>query len=501
MAKHRSKPAGPVGPGSAQRFAVAALCVLAAVGSVANAQTVDDDGSDTTSDVQTAPSGSPVGDPAAIAATTIMEPGSTVPTSAPALPPVDDAANDEKLQETLLLQELRRQNQRERTVDDVKTASTPKTDDDGIAIGTMRLRTSLSQSYGYEQQKTNTDNRKRNYLETELKGTLTSDWSLHQLTITGDGVWQKNLNGELEEDPTASLDAELRLDLSNDTTVTLKAGYDFQREDANDPNAITGATAQSGVHTFSTGIEASHDIGILRGTAGLDLSRSIYTAAKLADGTSLSQSDRNADTVTGTARLGYELSPALIPFLEASAGRTFYDKTEDSEGYKRSYNTYSAVAGVEFDGGEKLSGELAAGYEFSDFDDDRLDTISGLKVEGKLLWSPMRGTTLATTLTTKVEPSSSGAVSGSTLYTMNNTLSREIRDDLVARLTGNTTFRAYPSDSTGTNQFIWSVGGGLTWSLSRYLELGGDVTYQYTDNQTGSDVEDLTAKIGLTLKR
>ncbi|MGR6467968.1 outer membrane beta-barrel protein [Rhizobium sp. PAMB 3182] len=485
--------------------------MLTAVGSPANAQTAPDDGSDVTDDFQTSTStlsfddattssaGTASGTATAGTGATATGTAARAETLAPAT--ADSDAIDPSSLDTAQIQELRRQNLREGTVDNLKTASTPKADDDGISLGTMRLRTSLSQSYGYEQQKSDTDNRKRNYLETELKGTLTSDWSLHQLTITGDGIWQKNLNGELEENPSASLDAELRLDLSNDTTVTLKAGYDFQREDANDPNAITGATAQSGVHTFSTGIEASHDIGILRGTAGLDLSRTIYTAAKLADGTSLSQSDRNADTVTGTARLGYELSPALIPFLEASAGRTFYDKTEDSAGYRRSYNTYSAVAGVEFDGGEKLSGELAAGYELSDFDDDRLDTISGLKVEGKLLWSPMRGTTLATTLTTKVEPSSSGAVSGSTLYTMNNTLSREIRDDLVARLTGNTTFRAYPSDSTGTNQFIWSVGGGLTWSLSRYLELGGDVTYQYTDNQTGSDVEDLTAKIGLTLKR
>lgn len=475
--------------------------MLTAVGFTANAQTAPDDGSDTTNDVQTAPSGSPVGDPAAIAATTIMEPGSTVPPSATPLPPVDDAANDEKLQDMLRLQELRRQNERERTVDDVKTASTPKTDDDGIAIGTMRLRTSLTQSYGYEQQKTDSETRRRNYLETEMKGTLTSDWSRHQLTITGDGIWQKNINGDLEEDPSASLDAELRLDLSNDTTLNLKAGYDFMREDTNDPNAVSGASAQSGVHTFSAGVSASHDLGILRGTAGLDLSRSIYTAAKLSDGTSLSQSDRNANTVTATARLGYELSPALIPFIEASAGRTIYDKTMDSSGYKRSYNSYSAMAGIEFDGGEKLSGELAAGYELSDFDDGRLQTIGGLKVEGSLLWSPMRGTSVATTLTTKVEPSTAGGESGSTLYIMNSTLNREIRDDLVARLTGSTSYRAYPSDSTGVNQFIWSVGAGLTWSLNRYLELGGDVTYQYTDNDTGSDTEDLIAKIGLTLKR
>lgn len=159
------------------------------------------------------------------------------------------------------------------------------------------------------------------------------------------------------------------------------------------------------------------------------------------------------------------------------------------------------MAGVAFDGGEKLSGELAAGYELSDFDDGRLQTIGGLKVEGNLLWSPLRGTTVSTTLSTKVEPSTTGGESGSTIYAMNSTLNRQVRDDLVARLTGSTSYRTYPSESTASNEMIWSVGGGLTWTINRYLELAGDVTYQYTDRETGADTEDLIAKIGLTLKR
>jgi hypothetical protein len=506
MAKHRSKPAGPVASQSAQLFAVAAFCALIAGGSGANAQTVAGDGTNVNGGSQASGSTLTFGDTSGSTAT--ATPGTdaatadaATATAAPAPSADGSDTNDPTLLDTAELEELKRQNLREGSVDNLKTASTPKEDDDGISLGTMRLRTSLTQSYGYEQQKTDAEDHKRHYLETEMKGTLTSDWSRHQLTISGDGVWQKNLSGDLEESPSASLDAELRLDLSNDTTLNLKAGYDFSREDTNDPNAIDGASAQSGVHTFSTGISASRNLGVLRGTAGIDLSRTIYTAAKLSDGTSLSQSDRDANTVTGTARLGYELSPALIPFIEASVGRTIYDQTTDSSGYKRSYNSYSAMAGVAFDGGEKLSGELAAGYELSDFDDGRLQTIGGLKVEGNLLWSPLRGTTLSTTLSTKVEPSTTGGESGSTIYAMNSTLNRQVRDDLVARLTGSTSYRTYPSDSTAANQMVWSVGGGLTWTINRYLELAGDVTYQYTDRETGADTEDLIAKIGLTLKR
>lgn len=340
MAKHRSKSAFPVGSGTAQRLAVAAFCALIAAGSNAHAQTAATAagyGANVNGGSQA--SGSPLTFGDASGSTTTATPGTDVATAdattgtgAPAPSADGSDANDPNLLDTAELEDLKRQNLREGSVDNLKTASTPKEDDDGISLGTMRLRTSLTQSYGYEQQKTDAEDHKRHYLETEMKGMLTSDWSRHQLTISGDGVWQKNLSGDLEESPSASLDAELRLDLSNDTAVSLKAGYDFSREDTNDPNAIDGASAQSGVHTFSTGISASRNLGVLRGTAGIDLSRTIYTAAKLSDGTSLSQRDRDANTVTGTARLGYELSPALIPFIEASVGRTIYDQTTDSSG-------------------------------------------------------------------------------------------------------------------------------------------------------------------------
>ncbi len=68
-------------------------------------------------------------------------------------------------------------------------------------------------------------------------------------------------------------------------------------------------------------------------------------------------------------RVGYELSPALIPFIEANIGRTVYDETQDSAGYERSGHSYGAKVGVEVDLGEKLKGEVGVGYEMADFED------------------------------------------------------------------------------------------------------------------------------------
>ncbi|MGO7428990.1 outer membrane beta-barrel protein, partial [Rhizobium ruizarguesonis] len=77
------------------------------------------------------------------------------------------------------------------------------------------------------------------------------DWGRHQLTVTSEGAWQKNVSGEGEEQPSFKINSDLRLDLPDDTTAHLIAGYNFYREDTDDPDAITNAAQQSDVQEFS----------------------------------------------------------------------------------------------------------------------------------------------------------------------------------------------------------------------------------------------------------
>ncbi len=171
---------------------------------------------------------------------------------------------------------------------------------------------------------------------------MTSDWDRHALTVTGEGVWQKNLSGNGAEQPNVDINADLRLDLPADTTAHITAGYQFFREDTSDPNAIAGASKQSAVNQFDAGASLERDFGLLRGTTAVALTRTVYSDATLSDGTQVTLSDRNQTAGTWRGRIGYELSPALIPFLEADLGKTVYDQSRDSDGYARSDQSYGA---------------------------------------------------------------------------------------------------------------------------------------------------------------
>ncbi|CAK7257664.1 MULTISPECIES: outer membrane beta-barrel protein [unclassified Shinella] len=369
----------------------------------------------------------------------------------------------------------------------------------GIRVGTFVLRPSITQSLGHERTKSG-GTTSRTYSQTGFRGVLTSDWSRHQLTIDAEGIYQRNISGTGETEPQARINSDLRLDLSDDTIANLTAGYSFEREDSSDPNAIDGASAQSGVHGFTAGARVQRDFGAIRGMIGAEIEREVYGSAKLANGAKLRLSDRNFTEGTLTGRIGFELSPALIPYLEASIARSIYDEKRDSLGYERSSSTLGGRAGVEIDLGEKLRGDLGMGYKRAAFDDSRLKSIAALTLDGSVIWSPQRGTELRLGLGTQIEPSTTAGQSGYVDYATTAELTHELRENLVARLSGAYTWRDF-SSSGGADQNVYRVGTSLTWDLNRWLALTGDVSYELTRPSRGTDTGITRAGIGLVLRR
>ncbi|MBX4928028.1 outer membrane beta-barrel protein [Rhizobium binae] len=421
-------------------------------------------------------------------------------------PAIADAQPGDEITGSILDEDMRRLNTREARVDEtlpgrraaesVSTAETP-----GIPLGTFVLRPSVTQSINTETTKDGDTRQRRAFLETDAAATLTSDWGRHQLSVTSEGAWQKNISGEGEEQPSFKINGDLRLDLPQDTVAHLTAGYNFYREDTDDPDAIANATQQSDVQEFSVGASVQRDFGILRGTTALALTRSIYSDATLASGATVTLSDRNQTTGTLRGRVGYELSPALIPFIEATVGRTLYDETRDSAGYERSGHSYGAKAGVEVDLGEKLKGEVGVGYERADFEDDRLSSIDTATLDASLLWSPIRGTDVNLDLQTSIQPTTTAGESGYVSHALTTTVTHQLRDNLVGTMIGGVVWRDYPTDSTINDELVYTAATGLTWNINRYLDLTSTLGYELTTRKEGDDSQQWRAGIGLKLKR
>ncbi|QWW67213.1 outer membrane beta-barrel protein [Rhizobium sp. WYJ-E13] len=419
--------------------------------------------------------------------------------------PASATQPDDEITGAILDEDMRRLNTREPRFDETSTRKVPGSasteETPGIPLGSFVLRPSVTQTINSEITKDGGTKKSRGFLETDMGATLTSDWSRHQLTVTSEGAWQKNISGEGEEQPSFKIDGDLRLDLSRDTVGHITGGYNFYREDTDDPDAIANADQQSDVQEFTGGASIEHDFGILRGTAAVALSRSIYSDATLSNGTTVSLSDRNQTTGTVRGRIGYELSPALIPFIEASVGKTNYDERTDSSGYQRSGDSYGAKGGVQVDMGEKLKGEVAVGYATADFDDNRLKSIDTATLDASLLWSPIRGTNVNLDLQTSIQPSTSAGESGYVSHQLTTTVDHQLRDNLVATVIGGVTLRDYPSGSTISDETVYTASSGLVWNINRYLDFTNTLGYELTTRKEGDDSQQWRAGVGLKLKR
>lgn len=336
--------------------------------------------------------------------------------------------------------------------------------------------------------------------ETILRLRGVSDWSRHSAAFDAYGSLRESISGQSLDEKEFGIRGTTVIELGNEFRALAGAGYVIKPESASSPVVIEG-TASRPIRQILTGnLGLEKDVGKLRLGIDGNVERDWYGDAELSSGGTLSQKERDATLATLNLRTGYEISPALTPFVEVEVGRRFYDEKQDASGFERSADRLGARAGLEFDLGEKLSGEFSAGWLREKLDDERLGSISGAAVDADIKWSPQRGTNVSLLGTTVVEGTTTAGESGSILYAGRLNVEREIR----ANLTGNMAFGASYRDYAGSDgrDNILSAEAGATYWFNRYAGLAGRARHeQLKSNLPGRDSKTNSVFLGLKLQR
>lgn len=336
--------------------------------------------------------------------------------------------------------------------------------------------------------------------ETALRFNAVSDWRENSATIDGYGIFRETLSGEQVHDAQGRIEGQLNVDLDNELRAIAKLGYEAVPESASAPGAVPDSSSQPVRQTVNGSLGLEKDVGKMQFTVTSAIAHDTYGDAKLDDGTSLSQKDRDSTLYSVKLRTGYEISPALTPFTEVELGRRVYDMGVDSSGFDRSSTTLGARVGTKLDLGEKLAGEFSAGWLREAINDDRLPAISGPSVNADVKWSPERGTIIGLTGQTVIEDSTTAGQSGDILYSGRLTGERQIR----ANLTGNAALGLDWRDYTGSDghDLTLSAEAGLTWWLNRYVGLTSRArTEKLTSNLPGRNYTANSVFLGLKLQR
>ena len=371
----------------------------------------------------------------------------------------------------------------------------------GIRVGSFILRPTLEQGIEWTSNAQSTASGSSDFLSrTSLGLEAASDWSRHSAALSLNGTYRTSITGSGFSEFTGSAAADVGLDVGNDYRINAGAGYSRGPEEATSPSVISGTLSRPLRQTLTGSLGVEKHSGLLRAALTGNVERSTYGVATLSTGGSVSQADRNNTLYSATLRGGYEISPALVPFVEVEYGRRLYDQRLDAGGFARSANRYGARAGVEFDMGEKLDGELSAGWITEKLDDTRLAAISAFSLDADINWSPIRGTIVNLNAGTDIEGSTTAGSSGSVLYDASLSVTRELRANLTATALIGAGWRRYAASSDRDTTLNGEL--SLTWWMNRYAGIRGRASHErVSSNVAGRNSQTTTVYLGLTLRR
>jgi hypothetical protein len=371
----------------------------------------------------------------------------------------------------------------------------------GIRFGTFILKPTIEQGVtATSNADSSADGEEAVLSETALRLNAASDWATNSATIDAFGIFRKTLSGQEVDDLEGGVDAVLDLDLADDYRARGTFTYSLAPESASSPVVVPDTVEEPYTQTIGGTLGFEKDLGKARFGITGGISNDSYGDADLVGGGTLSQKDRDSTLYTVALRGGYEISPALTPFVETEIGRNQYDQEVDSAGYQRSSDQYAVRGGLELDMGEKLTGEIAAGWIREDFDDERLNPLSTPTVEANLKWSPQRGTDVALSGSTVLEGTTTPGESGSVLYSTNLGIERQIRANLTGNALFGAAYRNY-AESDGY-EVILNAEASLTWWLNRYAGVVTRVEHEtVTGNLDEPDVKTNSIFLGLKLQR
>jgi hypothetical protein len=329
--------------------------------------------------------------------------------------------------------------------------------------------------------------------------TARSQWERHELSLDlrGTVTFQEEDN-ELVPDMDSAV--ALRLDLSEMTTANLRATYTLQQENASS-DAVTAAIDEPGdIHTFGVEADITHETGLLAVTGGMNVQRTLYTDATLDTGALASNDDRDTTEITGTLRLASASGSVMRPFVEGEAGRRLYDQTLDRNGFERSSTLYGLRGGMAFDDGALYRGEVALGYGADRPDDNRLDTVQGITLDGNIVWAFSPLTTLTLTAVTDLTPTtltgSAGALSRQAGARIDHALRRNVNVSLEGR------YEDIRYEGLSRKDKLYYAGLGLDWRLNRYVDWTATARYErFVSSQSNRGYSEAAVLTGVRLKR
>lgn len=348
----------------------------------------------------------------------------------------------------------------------------------GIQLGTFTVLPAFTQSIGFDSnpdQISSSRGRSSLALASEVELALRSEWSASEFTAEMRGSYLDYPQNQEASRPNAVGTSRLRIDVDRDTRLELETRFLLDSQRLGSPDLGAAATTRPIFATYGATAGVQETFNRLQLSLRGSIDRSIFEDAQLSDGTLIRQSDRNANQYGLRLRAGYEISPAITPFVETFLDTRIYDSPVDQFGLRRDSDGLAFTAGARVQLNSALTAEVSGGLQHRSYVDRSLQDINAPLVNAALVWSVSPLTTVRFNQQTGVietsVPGSSGAFTDAATLEVQHDLFRNLSITLGGAYLSNT------YDGVNIRERGYSATARFDYRFNRWLALRGSYIY------------------------
>jgi hypothetical protein len=375
--------------------------------------------------------------------------------------------------------------------------SHPEYDSPGLHYGAFVLSPSLDVSEEYNSNIYGLPIVRSDFITTVTPAMdITSTWGSDAFGFHAESDITRHAKFSHEDITNAIVQANGRLDIFHDQTLALQAGYQALHEERSSPESIaqaqeagSGALAKSPT-PFSV-LNGQFDYVYSPSRTGYELIGNInkYAFSNVASSTGglVINSDQNREEYTLTPRISYSFNANYKLFVQATGDVRTYDTARDAspDHFKRSSSGYGIAIGNSFDIDRVITGQFYIGYQSQDYDDPRLNSISGLAFGGSVLWNVTQLTSLKLTAARSTQETILQGSSGLFDTTVEASVEHELLRNVLLSL--GVTFDNGDYEGIKQTDDTYGINASVRWKINRYLTAGAQVNYTKRSSNIGID--------------
>ncbi len=381
----------------------------------------------------------------------------------------------------------------------------PEYDALGVRLGSFVVNPQLTTSIGYSDNVFNDNANKKSdvYTAFEPYVNVASDWSVHQLRLTGAADIRRFANQTLRNQDAWNVQGSGRVDVTRALTVRLDAQADRTYESPFSADVVANLIEPSRYLRTFLGTRTSYDSGRSRVIGTIDRTSYEFSSVRFADGLLRDQRYRDRVTYNGTGTYELGFSPSLSLYARLEADRNNYGLKQAFGAPNRDSNGYRGVFGSNFDIAGVARGTVGIGYSYRKFDASQTyRTTSGLSVEARADWFPSELTTVGILLQRRLIDVDLTNAGSSWDNRIRVTVDHELLYNLIVTIGGEVSKREYPERSTSTQVYLAQVGS--RYQVTRWLGLDANIGYGSNKPSgvgLGNPFDELRARFSIRIRR